>query len=142
MKLTTRPPSGFTLLVSILPFIDQQPLFNGWNFNYAIDNLYGTTARSATIICGLLCPADMIPTNPIENGGTSNEGYGITSYGGNAGSQPQPRRREFRDGGRLGTVPQADDRQAGLPRPGYEGRRRGDLGRLFLSRPIRRDPRS
>jgi prepilin-type N-terminal cleavage/methylation domain-containing protein len=28
MKLTTRPPSGFTVFVNILPFIEQQPLFN------------------------------------------------------------------------------------------------------------------
>jgi prepilin-type N-terminal cleavage/methylation domain-containing protein/prepilin-type processing-associated H-X9-DG protein len=89
MKLTTRPPSGFTLFVNILPFLDQQPLFNGWNFNNAFDNLYGMTARSATIINGLLCPADNIPTNPVQNG-TANEWYGITSYGGNAGTQSHP----------------------------------------------------
>ena len=56
--------------------------------------------------------------------------------------QPAPRRGEFRDGGRLGTFPQADDRHAGLPRPGYQGRQRGDLGRFLLSRPVRRGPRS
>ena len=76
--------------MGLLPFIEQQPLYNGWNFNYAFDNLYGTTARSATIISGLLCPADIIPANPIQNGTTSNEWYGITSYGGNAGSQSHP----------------------------------------------------
>jgi prepilin-type N-terminal cleavage/methylation domain-containing protein/prepilin-type processing-associated H-X9-DG protein len=90
MKLTTKPPSGFTLFVSLLPFIEQQPLFNGWNFNYAFDNLYGNTARSATVINALLCPADIIPANPIQNGSTSNEWYGLTSYGGNAGSQSHP----------------------------------------------------
>src|ERR1700722_5050806 len=45
MKLTTRPPSGFTLFVGLLPFIEQQPLYNGWNFNYLYDNLYSSTAR-------------------------------------------------------------------------------------------------
>jgi prepilin-type N-terminal cleavage/methylation domain-containing protein/prepilin-type processing-associated H-X9-DG protein len=87
MKLTTKPPSGFTIFVNILPFLEQQPLYSGWNFNYAFDNLYSTTARSATVLSALLCPADIIPTNPIQNGTTSNEWYGITSYGGNAGSQ-------------------------------------------------------
>src|SRR6201997_678946 len=29
MKLTTKPPSGFTLFVNLLPFIEQQPLYNG-----------------------------------------------------------------------------------------------------------------
>ena len=70
--------------------MEQQPLYNGWNFSYGFDNLYGTTARSATIISGLLCPADIIPANPIQNGTTSNEWYGITSYGGNAGTQSHP----------------------------------------------------
>ena len=45
--------------------------------------------RSATIINALLCPADIIPANPIPNG-SANEWYGITSYGGNAGSQSHP----------------------------------------------------
>ncbi len=90
MKLTTKPPSGFTLFVNLLPFMEQMPLYNGWNFSNAYDNLYSNTARSATIISGLLCPADIIPTNPVQNGTTSNEWYGITSYGGNAGSQSHP----------------------------------------------------
>ena len=89
MKLTTKPPSGFTLFVNMLPFIEQQPLYNGWNFSNGFDNLYSSTARSATILSCLLCPADIIPQNPVQNG-TSNEWYGITSYGGNAGSQSHP----------------------------------------------------
>jgi prepilin-type N-terminal cleavage/methylation domain-containing protein/prepilin-type processing-associated H-X9-DG protein len=90
MKLTTKPPSGVTVFVCLLPFLEQQPLFNGWNFNNLYDNLYSSTARSATVIGGLICPADIIPANPIQNGTTSNEWYGITSYGGNAGSQSHP----------------------------------------------------
>jgi prepilin-type N-terminal cleavage/methylation domain-containing protein/prepilin-type processing-associated H-X9-DG protein len=90
MKLTTKPPAGVTLFVCLLPFLEQQPLFNGWNFNNLYDNLYGSTARSATVLGALLCPADIIPANPIQNGSTSNEWYGITSYGGNAGSQSHP----------------------------------------------------
>jgi prepilin-type N-terminal cleavage/methylation domain-containing protein/prepilin-type processing-associated H-X9-DG protein len=89
MKLTTKPPSGFTLFVNMLPFLEQQPLYNGWNFSNAYDNLYGMTARLATIMSALLCPADIIPQNPIQNG-TANEWYGITSYGGNAGTQSHP----------------------------------------------------
>src|SRR5277367_1085005 len=49
MKLMTKPPSGFTLFVNLLPFMEQQPLFSGWNFSNGFDNLYGNTARSATI---------------------------------------------------------------------------------------------
>jgi prepilin-type N-terminal cleavage/methylation domain-containing protein/prepilin-type processing-associated H-X9-DG protein len=90
MKLTTKPPSGVTLFVALLPYIEQQSLYNAWNFNYLFDNLYGSTARSSTVINTLLCPADIIPANPIQNGSTSNEWYAITSYGGNAGSQSHP----------------------------------------------------
>ncbi|MBV8309592.1 MAG: DUF1559 domain-containing protein, partial [Planctomycetaceae bacterium] len=82
-------PSDFTLFVNMLPFIEQQPLYNGWNFSNGFDNLYSSTARSATILSCLLCPADIIPQNPVQNG-TSNEWYGITSYGGNAGTQSHP----------------------------------------------------
>ncbi len=89
MKLKTKPPSGFTLFVNMLPYLEQQPLYNMWNFTSGYDNLFGTTARSATVLNALLCPADLISTNPVQNG-TSNEWYGITSYGGNAGSQSHP----------------------------------------------------
>jgi prepilin-type N-terminal cleavage/methylation domain-containing protein/prepilin-type processing-associated H-X9-DG protein len=90
MRVTTKPPSGVTVFVALLPFLEQQPLFNAWNFNNLYDNLYGNTARSSTIISALICPADIIPANPIQNGTTSNEWYGITSYGGNGGSQSHP----------------------------------------------------
>src|SRR6476620_6468817 len=33
MKIATKPPSGFTLFVNLLPFMEQQPLYNGWNFS-------------------------------------------------------------------------------------------------------------
>ena len=90
MKLTTKPPSGFTLFVNMLPFLEQQPLYNGWNFSNAFDNLYGSTARSATIISALLCPADIIPSESDPERHQPNEWYGITSYGGNAGTQSHP----------------------------------------------------
>jgi prepilin-type N-terminal cleavage/methylation domain-containing protein/prepilin-type processing-associated H-X9-DG protein len=90
MKMTTKPPWGITVFVAILPFLEQQPLFNAYNFNYGFDNIYGTTARSATVLAALLCPSDYIPQNPISNGAGSIEWYGITTYGGNAGSQSHP----------------------------------------------------
>jgi len=89
MKIPTKPPTGVTLFVNMLPYLEQQPLYNMWNFTSGYDNLFGTTARSATILNALMCPADIITMNPVQNG-TSNEWYGITSYGGNAGSQSHP----------------------------------------------------
>ena len=64
MKLTTKPPSGVTLFVGMLPFLEQQPLYNGWNFNYLYDNLYSTTARSATVIDGSALPGRHHPGEP------------------------------------------------------------------------------
>ena len=64
MKLTTKPPSGFTLFVNLLPFMEQQPLYNGWNFSNGFDNLYGSTARSATIIERSAVPGRHHPGEP------------------------------------------------------------------------------
>jgi prepilin-type N-terminal cleavage/methylation domain-containing protein/prepilin-type processing-associated H-X9-DG protein len=89
-KLATKPPSGFTLFVNMLPYLEQQPLYNMWNFNYAFDNLYGSTAQASHVLSALLCPADIIPQNPVQNGGTSNEWYGISSYAGCGGTQSHP----------------------------------------------------
>ena len=61
--------------MNMLPFIEQQPLYNGWNFSNGFDNLYSSTVRSATILSCLLCPADIIPQNPVQNS-TSNEWMG------------------------------------------------------------------
>ncbi len=79
---------GVPLFVHMLPFLDQQPLYDRWNFNDPLGNTVGTTANSATLLNVLLCPSDDIPENPILNG--TNRFYGITSYGGNGGSRSHP----------------------------------------------------
>lgn len=78
---------GYSLYVHLLPFIDQQPLFNRWNFADPLDNTVGTTANSAIVLNALLCPSDLIQQNPVT---TSSRTYGIASYGGNGGSQSHP----------------------------------------------------
>ncbi len=98
MRMATKPPWGTTLFMSMLPFIEQQPLFNSWNFNNGNDNLYGSTARTATVLGALLCPGDVIPVNPIESSPGSNKWFAIASYGGNAGSQSHPYTAVTRDG--------------------------------------------
>lgn len=79
---------GVPLFVHMLPFLDQQPLYDRWNFNDPLGNTEGTTANSATRIGILLCPSDDIPENPILNG--TNRYYALTSYGGNGGSRSHP----------------------------------------------------
>jgi prepilin-type N-terminal cleavage/methylation domain-containing protein/prepilin-type processing-associated H-X9-DG protein len=90
IKLSTKPPSGFTLFINMLPFLEQQALYNRWNFTNAFDNLNGTTSQASVVFPALLCPADIIPTNPVQNDTASNQWYGITSYGGNGGTQSHP----------------------------------------------------
>ncbi len=78
---------GFSLFVNMLPYLDQQPLYNRWNFSDPLANTIGTTANTALVLGSLLCPSDIIPENPVQNG---IRWYGIASYGGNGGSQTHP----------------------------------------------------
>ncbi|MEO6808768.1 MAG: DUF1559 domain-containing protein [Isosphaeraceae bacterium] len=78
---------GFTLFVNMLPYIEQTPLYNQWNFADPLANTLGSTANSSIVLSALLCPADVIPQNPVM---TSTSWYAIASYGGNGGSQSHP----------------------------------------------------
>jgi prepilin-type N-terminal cleavage/methylation domain-containing protein/prepilin-type processing-associated H-X9-DG protein len=79
---------GFSLFVNMLPFIEQQPLYNRWNFADPLSNADGTTANTSIVLSALLCPSDVIQQNPISTG--SDRWYAIASYGGNGGSQSHP----------------------------------------------------
>ncbi|ADV62183.1 hypothetical protein Isop_1599 [Isosphaera pallida ATCC 43644] len=78
---------GFTLFVNMLPYLDQQPLYNRWNFADPLSNAEGRTANTSTILNIFLCQSDVIPTNPVSN---STRWYAIASYGGNGGSRSHP----------------------------------------------------
>jgi prepilin-type N-terminal cleavage/methylation domain-containing protein/prepilin-type processing-associated H-X9-DG protein len=111
MKLmfsTTPRFRGFTLFVHMLPYIDQQPLYNMWNFSDPLANASGVTANTAVTLSALLCPSDMIPQNPVGNS-TSPDArwYAITSYGGNGGSQSHPPAALTSDGMFFATGPAA-----------------------------------
>jgi prepilin-type processing-associated H-X9-DG protein len=41
-------------------------------------------ALAGTVLGNLVCPSDSIPHNPVDHGGSK---YGVTSYGGNAGTR-------------------------------------------------------
>ena len=63
MKLLTRAPLGIHTFVNMLPYLEQQPLYNIWNFSYAFGNIYGMTARSATVISAFV-PRRHHPAEP------------------------------------------------------------------------------
>jgi prepilin-type N-terminal cleavage/methylation domain-containing protein/prepilin-type processing-associated H-X9-DG protein len=85
---TTPRFRGFSLFVNMLPYLDQQPLYNRWNFANPMDNVEGTTANTSFVLGILLCPSDEIPQNPVSS--SSTRWYAISSYGGSGGSQSHP----------------------------------------------------
>ncbi len=90
------PIQGYTLFVSILPYLEQQPLYNTWNFASPLLNgeQTATTPKppAARVLNVLVCPSDWIAQNPCtatkHPPGTFL--FGVTSYGGNGGTQSYP----------------------------------------------------
>lgn len=107
MPFTAQPKfRGVSLFVNLLPFLDQQPLFNRWNFADPVSNADGSTANAAVVLSSLLCPSDILPQNPVSS--VTNAGsrwYAITSYGGNGGTQSHPPAASTADGIFHGTGP-------------------------------------
>jgi prepilin-type N-terminal cleavage/methylation domain-containing protein len=89
VNFTDKPKvRGWSLYVQLLPQLDQAPLYNRWDFNNPLANANGGgLANTALVMPALLCPSDVIPQNPVQS---TTSFYGVTSYGGNGGSQTQP----------------------------------------------------
>jgi prepilin-type N-terminal cleavage/methylation domain-containing protein/prepilin-type processing-associated H-X9-DG protein len=84
------PTQGYTLFVSLLPFIEQDNVYNEWNFTNPRLNGQSTTAPAATVLSVLVCPSDVFAQNPYPAPKPPGTYWAITSYGGNAGSQAYP----------------------------------------------------
>jgi prepilin-type N-terminal cleavage/methylation domain-containing protein/prepilin-type processing-associated H-X9-DG protein len=75
-----------TLYVYLLPYLEQASLYQQWNQTSPTANTAGgQSSPTSTVLKTLVCPSDLIPQNPVNSSGTT--WYGITSYGGNGGSQ-------------------------------------------------------
>jgi prepilin-type N-terminal cleavage/methylation domain-containing protein/prepilin-type processing-associated H-X9-DG protein len=79
-----------SVFVSLLPYLEQQPLFNMVNFQVAICNAHNFTV-SATAVIGLCCPSDFRASEPrtLPDGWQLDAGettMRYTSYAGNAGT--------------------------------------------------------
>jgi prepilin-type N-terminal cleavage/methylation domain-containing protein/prepilin-type processing-associated H-X9-DG protein len=87
MPFATAPRvRGWGLFVQLLPYMDQAPLYNRWDFADPLVN--ETNGHTAIILPVLLCPSATPAQNPYtKNNGTK---YALTSYGGNGGTQSHP----------------------------------------------------
>jgi prepilin-type N-terminal cleavage/methylation domain-containing protein len=77
---------GWSMYVQLLPYLDQAPLYNLWNFTDPLAN--ETNGNTAVVLPVLVCPSATLPQNPfVKSSGTR---YAMTSYVGNGGSQSHP----------------------------------------------------
>jgi prepilin-type N-terminal cleavage/methylation domain-containing protein/prepilin-type processing-associated H-X9-DG protein len=85
---TTPLPSKFaSWIMLVLPFMDQQALYNRFDLSKRdYDNAGSTRAPAAQVIPGLICPSDYVPQAVMtySTGGTYY--FGVNSYFGNGGS--------------------------------------------------------
>jgi prepilin-type N-terminal cleavage/methylation domain-containing protein/prepilin-type processing-associated H-X9-DG protein len=88
-----RPANGTNWIIELLPYFEQDNLYNQWNYD---DNRYNVAgkekATQAQIIEVLICPSDPLPQPVVEHTGALTPAwcrgwYGMSSYGGNAGYQ-------------------------------------------------------
>jgi prepilin-type N-terminal cleavage/methylation domain-containing protein/prepilin-type processing-associated H-X9-DG protein len=88
-----QPAGGTNLWVELLPYFEQDNLYEKWDPNDNRNNVGGTDAVSARVLKVLLCPSDPLPrfvvqVPPPEVAPQWSWGlYGMSSYGGNAGRQ-------------------------------------------------------
>jgi prepilin-type N-terminal cleavage/methylation domain-containing protein/prepilin-type processing-associated H-X9-DG protein len=77
---------GVSVFVYLLPYLEQAPLFQGWDTTNPLNNTVGgNTARTAVVVPVLICPSDIIPQNPTAD--SNGRWYALTSYGGNGGTR-------------------------------------------------------
>jgi len=101
LQFSTMPRvRGWSMFVQLLPYFDQAPLYNQWNFANPIANESGNTA---VIIPVLLCPSATLTANPFTK--TSGVKYALTSYAGNGGTQSHPPASTSGNGVFAGTGP-------------------------------------
>jgi len=90
-----RPTGGTNLWVKILPQIEQDNLYKLWDDKDNRKNVAGgRSATTAHVIKLLICPSDSLPQTVIEHSAAATPlwwgFYGLSSYGGNAGTRSVP----------------------------------------------------
>jgi prepilin-type processing-associated H-X9-DG protein/prepilin-type N-terminal cleavage/methylation domain-containing protein len=89
-----RLANGTNWVVEMLPHLEQQSLYEKWDFADHRNNVAGErNALTAQVIAVLLCPSDLLPDPVATYAGSvaaAHGLYGETSYGGNAGKRSFP----------------------------------------------------
>jgi prepilin-type N-terminal cleavage/methylation domain-containing protein/prepilin-type processing-associated H-X9-DG protein len=91
-----RPTGGTNLWVELLRYFEQDNLHKKWDYCDNRNNVAGgRDATTAQVVKILLCPSDPLPETVVQ--GTGGRGppwawgfYGMSSYGGNAGTRSLP----------------------------------------------------
>jgi prepilin-type N-terminal cleavage/methylation domain-containing protein/prepilin-type processing-associated H-X9-DG protein len=81
--------TGESLFEFLLPYVDQEPLYNVLNFtgyNSQYLNCLGNTSAGATIVKTYLCPADRAPAQVPYTSGANTYYFGANTYVGNPGT--------------------------------------------------------
>jgi prepilin-type N-terminal cleavage/methylation domain-containing protein/prepilin-type processing-associated H-X9-DG protein len=99
-----RPTGGTNLWRELLPYLEQENLYKRWNPNDNRDNVAGeTNATTAQVLKLLICPSDSLPQTVVKHSAAVTLPwcwgfYGMSSYGGNAGTHSLPLPDISRDG--------------------------------------------
>ncbi len=108
IDLSTRYTSVF---VELLPYIEQNALYNQWDFTTWANNYAGANDPAGTIIPMYLCPSQALQ-NPLPAGSGT---VALTTYGGNGGTKAFPPAQATMDGMFSTTGP------GSLPQPNQTG---------------------
>jgi prepilin-type N-terminal cleavage/methylation domain-containing protein len=86
MGFASRPRvRGWSLYVQLLPYFEQGPLYDRWDFADPLAN--EADDRTGVVLPVLICPSSAV-TNPYVRPGGAR--YALTSYAGNGGTQSHP----------------------------------------------------
>jgi len=92
---------GWSMYVQLLPYFDQAPLYNHWDFADPLGN--ESNGNTAQVLPILVCPSATISDNPFVK--SSGKQYALTSYCGNGGTQSHPPSATSGDGIFVGSGP-------------------------------------
>ncbi|VTR96560.1 DUF1559 domain-containing protein [Tuwongella immobilis] len=89
-------PRYTSLMVELLPYIEQATLYQRWDFLFPGNNLLLPNGPGTVKLSVLVCPAEIVAQNPVP--AASGQAAGVTTYAGNGGIRPLPLSQATVDG--------------------------------------------